>query len=458
MRLANGLAVFLVVLLSPISFAQEFAPVVGWEGQLFPSYIISTATMKPAPVEEETVAEDGAEEGAVEAAEGEEAAAEEPVIEILGKEDGLLGVELVSPGKNVAVKLTITCDEIMEPSTFSGTLPEKGVTYQILPGIKYKFRKLAEFDQATPVSMTFKLQIGKGPATEQTSTVTIRPINDCPYMLVYGEDQLQDISYTFAAYVNEQHPFLDKVLREALDRQIVDSFIGYQGDDDDVLRQVYALWDALVMRDVRYSSITATSAEADMVMSQHVRLIEQSINNAQANCVDGSVLFASLLRKVGIEPFLILVPGHCYVGFYADEKKDRFLAIETTMLGSSFEEGQEVPSLDFLDAAVSEDLRDDYSWPSFTAAVVTGSSSYAENLEKFEDVNEPDYVRIDITDARRSGILPIAFRGKEQFEAVAGYEDEEMMEEESDEESDEGSEEDSEEDAGEESDSEDEDE
>ncbi len=428
MRLVHGLTVLLAFVLTNVSFAQEFTPVIGWEEQLFPSYIISTATMKPVPVEEEATEEETSVEAAAD--ESDETGAEEPAIEILGKEDGLLGAELVSPGKNVAVKLTITCDEIMEPSTFSGTLPEKGVTYQIYPNIKYKFSKLAEFDQATPVSMTFRLQVGKSPATEQTSTVMIRPINDCPFMLVYGENEIHDISYTFAAYVNEQHPFLDKLLREALDRQIVDSFIGYQGGDEDVIRQVYALWDALVTRDVRYSSITATSVEADMVMSQHVRLIEQSINNSQANCVDGSVLFASLLRKVGIEPFLILVPGHCYVGFYADEKKDRLLAIETTMLGTTFEEGQEVPTIDILDNAVSEDLRDEYSWPSFTAAVVQGSASFAENAEKFKSETEPDYLTIDITNARRMGILPIAFRGKERFEALADSV-EEMKEEES---------------------------
>ena len=31
----------------------------------------------------------------------------------------------------------------------------------------------------------------------------------------------------FAANVNEQHPFVEKVLREALDEGIVDSFSGY---------------------------------------------------------------------------------------------------------------------------------------------------------------------------------------------------------------------------------------
>src|SRR4029077_17901195 len=115
-----------------------------------------------------------------------------------------------------------------------------------------------------------------------------------------------DVSYVFAGYVNEQHPFVDKVLREALDRGIVDSFTGYQSQDsNEVYRQVYALWDALGERDVRYSNITTSAAENQVISSQHVRLIDESINNAQANCVDGSVLFASLLRKIDIEPVLV---------------------------------------------------------------------------------------------------------------------------------------------------------
>ena len=39
-----------------------------------------------------------------------------------------------------------------------------------------------------------------------------------------------------------------------------------------------------------------------------MRLIDESINNGQANCVDGSVLFASLLRKIDIEPVLVSLP------------------------------------------------------------------------------------------------------------------------------------------------------
>jgi hypothetical protein len=45
-------------------------------------------------------------------------------------------------------------------------------------------------------------------------------------MIVDGKSTT-DVRFMFAAYVNEQHPFVEKVLREALDDGIVDSFSGY---------------------------------------------------------------------------------------------------------------------------------------------------------------------------------------------------------------------------------------
>lgn len=411
--------------------ADEFVPLIGFDRQLFPSFIISTATMRSAPAENS----------------GEALDAKNSKTITLGDARGLLGIQLTSPGRGVSVKVTVTCDEVMEPSTFSGSLPAKGVEYRIYPRIRYRFSKLAEVRQATPVSMTFRVQVGSSEPLEQTASVLLRPINDCPFLVIEGE-RVINTSFTFAAYVNEQHPYIDKLLREALDIGVVDSFTGYQSkDSSEVIRQVYAIWDALVARDVRYSSITATSGEAETVVSQHVRLIDESLNNSQANCVDGSVLFAAALRKIGIEPFLVLVPGHCYVGFYVDESQENLLAVETTMLGRSFEDEEEYDTTDELEEAVTEDLQDEYSWPSFASAVVAATSDLEENKEKFAstDSEGEGYLLIEIAAARKMGILPIAFRGKEEFvsnglgEASAEEEmsedaaDEETSEEETDE-------------------------
>ena len=88
----------------------------------------------------------------------------------------------------------------------------------------------------------------------QTETITLRSINDCPFGLVEDEE-FTDLCFMFAAYVNEQHPFADKFLREALDRGAVGFLyrLPIQATPPSCIRQVFALWDALTVRDVRYS-------------------------------------------------------------------------------------------------------------------------------------------------------------------------------------------------------------
>jgi hypothetical protein len=224
----------------------------------------------------------------------------------------------------------------------------------------------------------------------------------------------------FAAYVNEQHPFVDKLLREALDDGVVESFTGYQSDDpDDLYRQVYALWHALTKRDVRYSSITASEATSSMVYCQHVRLIDESINNSQANCVDGAVLLASMMREINIEPVLIVLPHHCYVAFYLDRDHTQLIGLETTLIGDKI---ASAPSpLPSAQNVVNDKWRSENSWRSFCAAVESGTQDLAENRAKFEE--DPDYRQVSIEDARESGILPIAFDTNCHFKARTGIQD-----------------------------------
>src|SRR5262249_8832334 len=161
----------------------------GWERQLFPSYIIATASMQ--------------------------VSATAPA-DTLGDPRGLLGVSVVAPKDGTPVKVIIQCDEIMQASEFSGVLPKKGETYKVFPKIKFRFRDLAKIDQATPATVSFRVKVGSEAENEQTVTLMLRSINDCPFIVADGKETV-DISFTFAAYVNEQHPFVDKLLREALD-------------------------------------------------------------------------------------------------------------------------------------------------------------------------------------------------------------------------------------------------
>ena len=231
----------------------------------------------------------------------------------------------------------------MATSTWSGELPEADKEYYIAPKVNYKFEKLRKTTQQMPLNITVALELDGKPAGEKTETLQVRSINDCPFGVSNEEETLNDsgsvagdaeIGWMFAAYVNENHPMLDKILQEALATKIANAFLGYQRDDPaEVMKQVFAIWSALQKRGIQYSSTTTTPGGSEEVYSQYVRFLDQSITNTQANCVDGSVLFASILRKISIQPFLVTVPGHMYMGFYLGSDKKDFVGLETTAIG-----------------------------------------------------------------------------------------------------------------------------
>jgi hypothetical protein len=217
----------------------------------------------------------------------------------------------------------------------------------------------------------------------------------------------------FAAYVNENHPILDKILQEALETKIVGAFRVTTHEHDETLKQVFALWSALQKRGLQYSSTTTTPGGSETVQSQYVRFIDQSLTNTQANCVDGSVLFASLLRKISIQPFLVTVPGHMYVGFYLGAGKSQFVALETTVLGlpdvADEKKAGDPAALTTLRDKLDAAMRARRDWKTFAKAVQVGTEDLTKNKAKIDEGGDPTYQWIDLSEARAQGLMPIPY-------------------------------------------------
>ncbi len=130
---------------------------------------------------------------------------------------------VTATANNQPIRVAVTFEPYSEASEFVGVLPREGETYHVYPKMRYRFDRLSACKQATPCSVVFKVQQGSQTAEERTATITMRSISDCPFAKVDGET-VTEMNMVFAAYVNEQHPFVDKLLREALDIGVVDSF------------------------------------------------------------------------------------------------------------------------------------------------------------------------------------------------------------------------------------------
>jgi hypothetical protein len=78
--------------------------------------------------------------------------------------------------------------------------------------------------------------------------------------------------------------------------------------------QVKAIYDELKARGFSYVLVSDFGTSN----VQSVRLPVQSLQSTNALCIDGAVLFASLFEKIGLKPFLVLIPGHAFVGWHAE--------------------------------------------------------------------------------------------------------------------------------------------
>lgn len=149
-----------------------------------------------------------------------------------------------------------------------------------------------------------------------------------------------DLTHYFGAFVTPNAPALMRFLRSAAERHPDKMLAGYQGDPAGVEPQVRAVYDALKSdAGITYvNSLIAFSPE-EGAASQRVRLPRESLEHREANCIDGTVLFASLLEGISLNPAIVLVPGHAFVAWEGWQDNGEWRYLETTMIGShSFDE------------------------------------------------------------------------------------------------------------------------
>lgn len=336
-----------------------------------------------------------------------------------GDENGMIGVLLSDVPKGTKYRVEIAENAIMEGSVLSGTIPKKGDEWLILPRVPYKYPALLRQAQPMPVNITFRVSLDGQPAEDKTVTADVRSLNEC-LIAVLQDDESEPVDYSwlFAAYVNENHPLIDGILREALDAGEVESFDGYQSGERSVVRaQVKAIWDVLQKRGFRYSDITTTDSESDNVNSQYVRFFDDAIKSRSANCVDGTVLMASILRRIGLSVSLALLPTHMFLVVDLDDEGKRRIGVETTLMGEeskreNHKSKAKLPKRGGFfepdEPADQEEADSTEGDGSFANAVAVGTAELKEHLAKFKDGESMDYQLIDVSDARRLGIRPIA--------------------------------------------------
>lgn len=339
----------------------DWEPITYFDNQLFPSCIIGMATYTG-----ETKGE----------------------LKALGSP---VGFRLKSKYANMPVKWELECSENKYFEKINGEIVYANPNQEVffMPEIQWKYDVLAKQEASTPVTITYRLFDDDGKKVEKLVPAYMRSINDCIFR--YKDTKLD---FLFTAFIQEEHPEIDKILREALDTKIIKAITGYQeGSDIAVHKQVEAVWRVLHDRGFQYSSVTRTAGLGNGVYSQAVRTFDNAVKTRQANCVDGSIVFASILRKIGIHTTLFLTSNHCFLGYYTDEDRTKLIVLETTLLSNA----------QFIDAAKNEKEKKE----AYTNQFILAKAKGMENYKNYKTAN--DLLMIDV-DVCRNYVKPIPFQ------------------------------------------------
>lgn len=322
-------------------------------------------------------------------------------------------VNYMSPAKSGTIKI-----EFEETIINERTIIEKATTgvveeTTIIPEINWNYQSLKNISQPGSLSMTVNLYFNNELITTKYLGLNYRSINDCLFALK-SEGSFESAHNLFAAYVNENHPKIDPILSEVLQLGSINEFIGDQQGGSRVYEQVESIWYWMQSKGIKYSSITATSSVSNKVASQYVRFFDEVIDNNQANCVDGSVFIASILRKIGINPLLIIVPGHMFLAFEVNNGQSIY-ALETTKVGNvdlrninslsdvttyynqGYLTGSEYTEY-FLGLASLDKTKKRISSQSFYLALLEGAEKFNTHINLFD--KQFDCKIIDIAQAR----------------------------------------------------------
>jgi hypothetical protein len=205
---------------------------------------------------------------------------------------------------------------------------------------------------------------------QETLPVHLRSVDD-----LYWGREFQYASF-IASWVTPHDPVVEQLLARAKEFMPGRRLPGYDSADPAVqdrltLQQAGAIYRAMQQQGVSYvkSSMTLGGHEE---FSERVRMPAESIARSSANCIDGAVTYAAMFENLGMEPVIVLVPGHAYVGVRMTPKTNRYLYIETSLTGRV----------------------------SFARSVEAARQSMAR-------FRPADFLRIDIRQARQDGIYPL---------------------------------------------------
>lgn len=260
-------------------------------------------------------------------------------------------------------------------------------------------KDLYSLSESMPGSVRVTLVSAKG----EMLAVNAANFRLCPIEESASQDRVEEI---LASFVTPNDPLVQELVGKAAEIRKTKyndpSFSGYLTHDPNrVLEDMDVIFEAVKGARIRYAIMSASYEK----FFQRVRLPRSVLQERMANCLDFSLLFASLYEAIGLHPVILMCKTHAMVGVWLKDDN----------LASPLEENSQV----FVNAASK-------GYDSFAALETTLAADGQE--ANFEQAKNQAYQKLeegksfayglDIVSCRANWIRPIPSPRKEKDGSV----------------------------------------
>jgi len=240
------------------------------------------------------------------------------------------------------------------------------------------YHKVRELKSATPAALevewSYRTPDGRLVKESDTRRLVILGLNQ----VIYSSLTFDQVTTWFegfnyspliaATFVSHTDPVIQRFAGMAAK---LAGGVGASINNDNALRFMTAVYDLMVHNQLRYQSPPGLFKRG---VRQHVKFGRDVLRNRAGTCIDLAILYASTCRAGGLEPMLVMLPGHCFPVIKLPDGGTQ--AVEATAI-SGTPQGQRIP---------------------FQVAAQTGAQELAKCME------DGKFYLVDVQKLRKAGV------------------------------------------------------
>lgn len=256
-----------------------------------------------------------------------------------------------------SIKVTVEIAGVTDKLAETIALPAgKQVDKLFSPTLKMDF-DITKLRAARPSQIAVSIiDVASGKSImDKSLAVQILPRDNLPLRRMVGSDDIRTTFKYAAAWITPNAPEVDSFLKKAKAR--LTGRNSFSGNQQETLPQVKAIFEELKAMGVSYVMDPNIFDERGSV--QRTRLPAEVLASTNAQCLEGAILYATVLEAIGLSPVLVFKKGHAFVAWKPskfDAAKVPLFFLETTLTGgaATFEQAMASATNTFVKAAAEK--------------------------------------------------------------------------------------------------------